>query len=106
MAQMRRTGCDYWRTAAAFVRKAAALQGGLGNAIANANRETSRRRQERLREARHALGRTLAAAAEEHGTAMSLATAAEDALMLTDPGPPRSAPGPGKLSARERVRPP
>jgi hypothetical protein len=24
--------------------------------------------------------------------------------MLTDPGPPRSAPGPGKLSARERVR--
>jgi hypothetical protein len=55
---------------------------------------------------RHALGRTLAAAAEEHGTAMSLATAAEYALMLTDPGPPRSAPGPGKLSARERVRPP
>jgi DNA-binding CsgD family transcriptional regulator len=33
---------------------------------------------------------------------MSLATAAEYALMLTDPGPPRSAPGPGSLSARER----
>ena len=105
MAQMRRTGCDYWRTAATSVRKAAALQGGLGNAIANANRETSRRRQERLREARHALGRTLAAAAKEHGKAMNLATAAEYALMLTDPGPPRSAPGPGKLNARERVRP-
>ena len=88
-----------------FRQKGCRLQGGLGNAIANANRETSRR-QERLRKARHALGRTLAAVAGEHGTAMSLATAAEYALMLTDPGPPRSAPGPGKLSARERVRPP
>ena len=36
---------------------------------------------------------------------MNLATAAEYALMLTDPGPPRSAPGPSKLNARERVRP-
>jgi hypothetical protein len=79
---------------------------GPENAVANANRKTSRRRQERLREARHALGRTRAAAAGKHGTAMSLATAAEYALMLTNPGPPRSAPGPGKLSARERVRPP
>jgi DNA-binding CsgD family transcriptional regulator len=33
---------------------------------------------------------------------MSLATAAEYALMLTDPGPPRSAPGVSELSARER----
>jgi len=34
---------------------------------------------------------------------MSLATAAEYALMLTDPGPPRpAAPGSGQLSARER----
>ena len=57
---------------------------------------------ERLRKARHALGRTRAAAAGEYGAAMSMATAAECALMLTDPGPPRSAPGPGKLSARER----
>jgi DNA-binding NarL/FixJ family response regulator len=33
---------------------------------------------------------------------MSLATAAEYALMLTDPGPPHLAsPDPGKLSARE-----
>jgi hypothetical protein len=106
MAQMRRTGCDYWRTAAASVRKAAALQGGLGNAIANANRETIRRRQERLREARHALGRTLAAAAEEHGKAMSLATAAEYALMLTDLGPPRSAHQPVPVCIRSGLRAP
>ena len=34
---------------------------------------------------------------------MSLATAAEYALMLTDPGPPQpAAPDPGTLSARER----
>jgi DNA-binding CsgD family transcriptional regulator len=34
---------------------------------------------------------------------MSLATAAEYALMLTDPAPPQpAAPGPGQLSARER----
>ena len=33
---------------------------------------------------------------------MSPATAAEYALMLTDPGPPQPAPGPGTLSARER----
>ena len=34
---------------------------------------------------------------------MSLATAAEYALMLTDPGPPQpAAPGSGQLSARER----
>jgi hypothetical protein len=31
---------------------------------------------------------------------MSLTTAAEYALMLTDPGPPRSASGVGELSAR------
>jgi len=34
---------------------------------------------------------------------MSLATAAEYALMLTDPGPPQpAAPGSGQLSTRER----
>ena len=34
---------------------------------------------------------------------MSLATAAEYALMLTEPGPPQlAAPGPGELSTRER----
>jgi predicted ATPase/DNA-binding CsgD family transcriptional regulator len=60
------------------------------------------RREEQLRQARQALGPGRARAAEERGAAMSLATAAEYALMLTDPGPPRSAPGPEKLSARER----
>ena len=42
-------------------------------------------------------------AAEDRGVAMSLATAAEYVLMLTDPGPPQPpVPSPGKLSARER----
>jgi DNA-binding CsgD family transcriptional regulator len=61
-----------------------------------------RRWEEQLREARQALGPGRARAAEDRGAAMSMDTAAEYALMLTDPGPPRSAPGPGKLSARER----
>ena len=61
------------------------------------------RREEQLRQVRQALGPDRARAAEERGAAMSLATAAEYALMLTDPGPPQSAaPGPGQLSARER----
>ena len=61
------------------------------------------RREEQLRQARQALGPARARAAEDRGAAMSLATAAEYALMLTDPGPPQpAAPGPGKLSARER----
>ena len=55
-----------------------------------------------MRQARQVLGPGRARAAEDRGTAMSLATAAEYALMLTDPAPPRSAPGPGALSARER----
>jgi len=61
-------------------------------------------RQEPLREARQALGPDQARAADERGAAMSLATAAEFALMLTAEGPP--APPPvtdwGKLSPRER----
>ena len=62
------------------------------------------RRQHEQRKARQALGSVRAWAAEERGTAMSLAAAAEYALMLTAPGRPPSAaaPGPGKLSARER----
>ena len=61
------------------------------------------RREEQLRQARLALGPDRARAAEDRGAAMSLATAAEYALMLTDPGPPQSAaPGSGPLSARER----
>ena len=58
--------------------------------------------EEQLDQARQVLGPDGARAAEERGAAMSLATAAEYALMLTDPGPPQSAPGPGNLSARER----
>ena len=61
------------------------------------------RREEQLRQARQALGPGRARAAEDRGAAMSLATAAEYALMLTDPGPPQpAAPDPGTLSARER----
>ena len=59
--------------------------------------------EEQMRQARQALGPGRARAAEERGAAMSLATAAEYALMLTDPGPPQPAPpGPSTLSARER----
>ena len=58
--------------------------------------------EEQLGQARQVLGPGGARAAEERGAAMSLVTAAEYALMLTDPGPPQSAPGPGHLSARER----
>jgi predicted ATPase/DNA-binding CsgD family transcriptional regulator/transcriptional regulator with XRE-family HTH domain len=60
------------------------------------------RREEQLRQARQALGPGRARAAEDRGAAMSITTAAEYALMLTDPGPPQPAPGPGTLSARER----
>ena len=60
-------------------------------------------REEPRRQARQALGPGRARVAEDRGAAMSLATAAEYALMLTDPGPPqRAAPGSGQLSARER----
>ena len=65
----------------------------------------ARRRQEPLRAARRALGPSAARAAEDRGAAMSWATAAEYALMLTGSGPQQpQAPGPGlgKLSARER----
>ena len=63
------------------------------------------RRDELLREARQPLGPARARAAEERGAAMSLATAAEYALMLTAPSPQpgiAAAPGAGKLSAREQ----
>ncbi|HEX3311157.1 MAG TPA: helix-turn-helix transcriptional regulator, partial [Streptosporangiaceae bacterium] len=61
------------------------------------------RREEQQRQARQALGPGRAREAEERGAAMSLATAAEYALMLTEPGPPQpAAPGSGLLSARER----
>ena len=62
------------------------------------------RRQDALREAGRLLGPDRARAAEERGKAMSLATAAEYAQMLTAPGPPQPAGTalPGTLSARER----
>jgi predicted ATPase/DNA-binding CsgD family transcriptional regulator len=60
------------------------------------------RREEQLRQARQALGPNRAQVAEDRGAAMNITTAAEYALMLTDPGPSQSAPGPGSLSARER----
>ena len=63
----------------------------------------ARLREGPLGQARQARGSGRTRAAEERGTAMSAATAAGYALMLTDSGPPRAmAPGTGKLSARER----
>jgi predicted ATPase/DNA-binding CsgD family transcriptional regulator len=59
---------------------------------------------ETLRTARQALGDARARAAEDRGAAMSPATAAEYALLLTAPGPgqPETPPVLGQLSARER----
>jgi DNA-binding CsgD family transcriptional regulator len=81
----------------------AALAQGAGLWPDGATPEEERRRQQALRRARQALGTARARAAEDRGAAMSLATAAEYALMLTDLGPhqPRAS-GSGKLSARER----
>ncbi len=63
----------------------------------------ARQREGPLRQARQALGEARTRAAEERGAAMSMATAAGYALMLTDPGPPQPlAPADGKLSTRER----
>jgi DNA-binding CsgD family transcriptional regulator len=64
----------------------------------------ARRRQEAASEARQALSPARATAAEKRGAAMSLDTAAEYALLLTAPcpQPEATAPGAGKLSARER----
>src|SRR5215472_17704603 len=66
----------------------------------------SARRADALRVILQALGPDRMRAAEERGAAMSLATAAEYALMLTAPAPPPGAAGPGLglggLSARER----
>jgi DNA-binding CsgD family transcriptional regulator len=66
--------------------------------------EWARLRDQPLRAARHALGPDRACAAEERGAAMSLAAAAEYALMLAeDPGSPQvPASALGQLSARER----
>ncbi len=89
-----------WAEAVTLWAALAALQRRMGftNVAADA------RRDELLREARQVLGPARARTAEKRGAAMSLATAAEYALMLTGPGPqpPATAPGPGRLSARER----
>jgi predicted ATPase/DNA-binding CsgD family transcriptional regulator len=63
-----------------------------------------RQRQGLLREAHQVLGPARTRAAGDRGAAMSPATAAEYALMLTAPGPQSAAeaPDPGLLSARER----
>ena len=64
----------------------------------------ARRQEEALAKIRHALEPGQIRAAEQRGAAMSLDTAAEYALMLTDTVPPPAAAGPGvgRLSARER----
>ena len=59
-----------------------------------------RQRQEPLRQARQALGPARARAAEDRGAAMSRATAAEYALMLTAPGPQPTACGAGAGEAQ------
>ena len=60
-------------------------------------------REEALRTIRQVLGPARVRAAERRGAAMSLATAAEYALMLTAADPQLTqAPGAGELSARER----
>jgi DNA-binding CsgD family transcriptional regulator len=63
-----------------------------------------RRYEDAQRNAREMLGPDRARAAEQRGVAMSMATAAEYALLLTAPDPPpaQAAPGTARLSARER----
>jgi DNA-binding CsgD family transcriptional regulator len=65
---------------------------------------TAHRREDALRDAWRVLGPDRARAAGQRGAAMSLATAAEYALLLTTPSPPPAQAGPGtaKLSTRER----
>jgi non-specific serine/threonine protein kinase len=94
---------------AATGRPAAAVTAWAAFAAHSRHRESpdwpldARRREGPLRRARQELGPDRTRAAEERGAAMSLGTAAEYALMLTDPGPPQpTARGPGTLSARER----
>jgi DNA-binding CsgD family transcriptional regulator/predicted ATPase len=57
---------------------------------------------ESVREIREALGPAAAGAAEQRGTAMSAATAAEYVLLLTAPTRPAPGSGPAQLSASER----
>jgi len=75
------------------------LQGGFAFSDAD-----MRRREGTLAKAREALGPDRARAAEQRGAAMSMAAAAEYALMLTAAGPTlaQAAPGAARLSVRER----
>jgi DNA-binding CsgD family transcriptional regulator len=72
--------------------------------LQNPDNSDVRRPQDAWHSAGRMLGPDRARAAEERGKAMSLATAAEYALLLTAPGSlrPPASPGSGKLSARER----
>jgi len=73
-------------------------QGGLALGDAEMQRHEDARR-----DAGEALGPDRARAAEQRGAAMSMATAAEYALMLTAPDPPPAGTaGPSQLSPRER----
>ena len=73
-------------------------QSGFGNTDTGPH---VRRREETLGRARQALGPDRARAAEQRGEVMNMATASEYALMLTTPASP-AAPGPARLSGRER----
>jgi predicted ATPase/DNA-binding CsgD family transcriptional regulator len=83
-----------WAAAGALSRQAGRADGPV----------EARLRDQPLRTARQLLGADRTSAAEERGAAMSLAAAAEYALMLTTPSA-RQAPPPGlaNLSARERA---
>jgi predicted ATPase/class 3 adenylate cyclase/DNA-binding CsgD family transcriptional regulator len=82
-----------WAAHAAFARREGFVEG-----------PDASRRLESMREAREALGPTAARAAEERGTAMSTATAAEYVLLMTEPPRSTGAPaaGLGQLDAGER----
>ena len=68
-----------------------------------ASGDAGMRHEHAWRDAREALGPDRARAAGQRGAAMSMATAAEYALMLTAPDPPPTGTaGPGKLSPREQ----
>jgi DNA-binding CsgD family transcriptional regulator len=91
--------------AAADARAAWAIDETLGRHGGFAWRDAeTRRREDALREARQVLGPERARAAGQRGAAMSMATAADYALLLTAPSPPPApaAPGAVRLSARER----
>jgi predicted ATPase/class 3 adenylate cyclase/DNA-binding CsgD family transcriptional regulator len=82
-----------WAANAAFVRREGFLEGSEAD-----------HRREAMREIRKVLGSAEVTAAQDRGTAMSMATAAEYVLLLTAPARPAGVPdpGPAQLTARER----